>query len=182
MKKYIFCSILVFTIMIAGYIQLFYAQKQFQRVHLNYVGSSAMKTEVLNIYTYLKANHYIDLFGYLNSQYRFDRKKQVELLHSLHDKNFFNRSGISKDEPVKFSPFEYVNCLQTLIVLCGLLDSCITLGMPEGGNTEKMQFLQCRLAVWVLNFPHGDFTGRENILKRSCAENLRKITTVPKKK
>ncbi len=169
----ILCFIAVsFVIMIAAFIHLWNIHGSFRDAHLSYVSSMKMKKEILRIHNYLKVNNYVDQFGYLNCQYRFDKKKQASILTHIYDEKLFNmpESRIFANE--KFSPAEYIACLQTLIVLSNLLDSYGSLEMQNGSNAEKFQHMLYQLTIWVLNFPQGELIGRENILKNLCSKNF----------
>ena len=169
----ILCFIAVsFVIMIAAFIHLWNIHGSFRDAHLSYVSSMKMKKEILRIHNYLKVNNYVDQFGYLNCQYRFDKNKQATILTHIYDKKLFNmpESRIFANE--KFSPTEYIACLQTLIVLSNLLDSYGSLEMQNGSNAEKFQHMLYQLTIWVLNFPQGELIGRENILKNLCSKNF----------
>ena len=175
-KNIILCLLfLLFLIALAGYIQLSFMHNQLKDSHLNYIGSSVMKQEVMDIYRYLKYNNYIDQFGYLKPQFRFNHQKQSELLLILYDKNFFHTTHVNTPEYVNFSSNEHFYCLQTLIVLCYLFKSYCELDSKDGCNSEKIHIIQHKLTMWVLSLPYGMFVGRENILKKLCLENLQII-------
>ena len=172
-KNIILCFLfLVFLIVLAGYIRLRFMYNQLKESQLNYIGLSAMKQEVMDIYKYLKYNNYIDQFGYLKLQFRFNPQKQSELLLILYDNNFFHITQVKTSEYVKFLPEEHFYCLQTLIVLCNLFKSYCELEPKEGCNLRKIHIMQHKLTMWVLSLPYGIRVGRENILKKRCLENL----------
>lgn len=177
MKKNILLCLLflLFLIALAGYIRLSFMYNQLKESHLNYIGSSAMKQEVMDIYKYLKYNNYIDQFGYLKPQFRFNSQKQSELLLILYDNNFFHITQVNTPEYVNFLPDEHFYCLQTLIVLCKLFKSYCELDLQKGCNSKKFHIMQHKLTMWVLSLPYGMFVGRENILKKLYLENLKII-------
>ena len=174
MKKYmLYIGVVAFLLIIGEYIRLRYSYTSFRNIHLTYISSLPIKKEILKIYNYLKANDCIGKFGYFKSQYRFNQKRQVELLSTLYNENFFNTSVINKSGNENFSHHEYIDCLQTLIILNTLLDSYGSLEISDRSNADKFQHMLYQITVWTLKFPQGEFIGRENILKNLCSENFK---------
>ena len=174
MKKYILWIIFIlFLILCAEYIRVRYVHKHFQDTYMDYTSAIPIKEDILKIHSYLKVNDYIDQFDYLKPQYRFDQNKQVEILLHLYDNKFFHVTMHNDYTHEKFTSREYFDCLQTLIVLCNLLNSYGTLEIKEQcHNIEIFKFIQSQLTIWVLNFPRGEFIGREVILKDLCVKSF----------
>ena len=176
MKKHIqWIAFFLFLITVVAYIRLNCEYKQFQALHMNYVGDSATKHELLKIYNFLETGNYLDQFGYLRREFRFNHEKKTEILSKIYEEKLFLNSGTENSVKEKFSHQEYHNCLRTLLVLSYLIESYGILKTPEEGVAEKIQFMQCKMTFWVLNFPHGEFIGNEAILKDRCSKNLKKF-------